>query len=55
MMAKRKTRRLAKALLETVAEMRKSGLLGKATYERIRLRHLDVGIVPATEPSQRNC
>lgn len=43
-MAKAKTKtkpsRLAKALLETAGDMRRSGLLDSAAYEKITLRHL---------------
>jgi hypothetical protein len=43
-MAKKKTKtkpsRLAELLLETAGDMRKSGLLDSAAYEKITLRHL---------------
>jgi putative transcriptional regulator len=37
---KKKPSRLAKALLETAAGMHKSGLLDRAAYDKITLRHL---------------
>lgn len=37
---KKKPSRLAKALLETAEDMRKAGLLDKATHEKITMRHL---------------
>jgi hypothetical protein len=37
--AKKKPSRLAKALLETAAGMHKSGLLDRAAYGKITLRH----------------
>ena len=45
MQTKRKTRRLTDALLETAAEMYKSGLLDETTYEKITLRHRSVDVV----------
>jgi putative transcriptional regulator len=35
-----KTSRLAKALLQTAGDMRKAGLLDKATHDKITMRHL---------------
>jgi putative transcriptional regulator len=32
--------RLAKALVETAGDMRKAGLLDRATYDKITMRHL---------------
>jgi putative transcriptional regulator len=37
-----KTRRLTKALLETAKDMKDAGVLGKATYEKITMRHLSL-------------
>ena len=41
---------LAKALLETAAGMRKSGLLDRATYDKITMRHLGPGTTPKVPP-----
>jgi len=40
MSEKKRLRRLTKALLEIAAEMRKAGVLGKATHDKIKMRHL---------------
>jgi putative transcriptional regulator len=40
MTIKKKSSRLAKALLETAADMRKADLLDQATYDKITMRHL---------------
>jgi hypothetical protein len=40
MVKKKKVSPLAKALLETAGDMRKAGLMDKATHEKITLRHL---------------
>jgi putative transcriptional regulator len=37
---------LAEALLETAADMRKAGLMDKATHEKITLRHLGATDAP---------
>jgi putative transcriptional regulator len=37
-----KTSRLTKALLETAKDMKDAGVLGKATYEKITMRHLSL-------------
>ena len=37
-----KTSRLTKALLETAKDMKDVGVLGKATYEKITMRHLSL-------------
>ena len=37
------TSRLTKALLETAKDMKNAGVLGKATYEKVTMRHLSVG------------
>jgi putative transcriptional regulator len=42
-----KTSRLAKELLETAHDMNKSGLLTKAAYEKITMRHLKAADIPA--------
>jgi putative transcriptional regulator len=39
MTIKKKPSRLAKALLETAADMRKADLLDQATYDKITMRH----------------
>lgn len=50
-MAKKKTTSpLAKALLETTGDMRKAGLMDKASHEKITLRHL--GVAGKPEPSR---
>ena len=38
--AQRKTSRVTKALLETAGDMRRGGLIDKAAYEKITMRHL---------------
>jgi putative transcriptional regulator len=47
---KKKPSGLAKALLETATDMRKSGLLDRATYDKITLRHLGSKTMPAVKP-----
>jgi len=37
-----KNNRLTKALLETAKDMKDTGVLGKATYEKITMRHLSL-------------
>jgi putative transcriptional regulator len=50
-MAKKKTiSPLAKALLETAGDMRKAGLMDKATHEKITLRHLGATGAPKAPP-----
>ena len=52
-MAKIKTKKpsaLARALLETAGDMRKSGLLDQGAYEKITLRHLGAGGAPKPVP-----
>jgi putative transcriptional regulator len=39
---KNKPSRLTKALLETAKDMKDAGVLGKAAYEKITMRHLSV-------------
>ena len=46
MAKKKKISPLAKALLETADDMRKAGLMDKATHEKITLRHLGATGVP---------
>jgi putative transcriptional regulator len=43
MVKKTKTSGLAKALLKTAGDMRKAGLLDKATHDKITMRHLGGG------------
>src|ERR1700693_2264042 len=61
---KKKLGRLAKALLETAGDMRKAGLLGRATYDKITMRHLGAtgarqeepgGVRPPSEPDGGLC
>jgi putative transcriptional regulator len=50
-MAKKKTiSPLAKALLETAGDMRKAGLMDKASHEKITLRHLGTVGTPKPAP-----
>ncbi len=49
-MAKKKTSRLTKELLETAGEMREVGLLNRATHEKITMRHLGAGRKPKLAP-----
>jgi putative transcriptional regulator len=49
-MTKKKPSRLTKALLETAADMRKSGLLDRATHDKITLRHLGSKTTPSVKP-----
>jgi putative transcriptional regulator len=46
----KKSRRLAKELLETAEDMRGVGLLDRATYEKITLRHLGQKNMPRVSP-----
>jgi putative transcriptional regulator len=46
--AKKKPSRLAKAMVETAGDMRRAGLMDKATHEKITMRHL--GGNEASEP-----
>ncbi len=50
MTQKKKPSRLAKALLETAAGMRKAGLLDQATYNKITMRHLGPKDIPKVAP-----
>ena len=49
-MTKKKTSRLANALLETAGGMRKAGLMDRATYDKITLRHLGPKDTPRVAP-----
>jgi putative transcriptional regulator len=46
----KKTSRLAEALLETAKDMRETGILGEAAYEKITMRHLGTHDQPVMEP-----
>src|SRR2546423_4577923 len=46
----KKSSRLAKALLETAAGMHKSGLLDRAAYDKITMRHLGPDNTPKVPP-----
>jgi putative transcriptional regulator len=46
----RKSSRLAKALLETAAGMRKADLLDRATYDKITMRHRGPKDLPKVAP-----
>ena len=50
MVKKKKVSPLAEVLLETADDMRKAGLLDKATHERITLRHLGATGASKTPP-----
>jgi putative transcriptional regulator len=50
MAKKSKTSPLAKALLETASDMRKAGLLDKATHDKITMRHLGAAGAPKVAP-----
>ena len=50
MRTKKKTSRLTKALLETAEGMRKTGLLDRATYDKITLRHPGPKSMPKAAP-----
>lgn len=53
MAKKKKASRLAKALMQTAGDMRKAGLLDKATHDKITLRHLGAGgKVPSISAAQ---
>ena len=49
-MTKKKTIPLTKALLETAEEMLKSGILDRATHEKITMRHLGPANLPKVSP-----
>ncbi len=50
MAKKKKVSPLAKALLETAADMRKAGLMDAASHEKITLRHLGAAAKPKAVP-----
>jgi putative transcriptional regulator len=50
MAKKKKVSPLAKALLETAGDMRKAGLMDKATHEKITLGHLGASGAPKATP-----
>jgi putative transcriptional regulator len=50
MAKKKRISPLAKALLETADDMRKAGLMDKATHEKITLRHLGATGAPKAPP-----
>ncbi len=50
MAQKKKINPVAKALLETAGDMRKAGLMDKATHEKITLRHLGATGAPKAPP-----
>jgi putative transcriptional regulator len=50
MVKRKKVSPLAKALLETAGDMRKAGLMDKATHEKITLRHLGATGAPKAPP-----
>jgi putative transcriptional regulator len=50
MIKRKKPSRLAKALLETAAGMRKAGLLDREAYDKITLRHLGPNDAPKVAP-----
>jgi putative transcriptional regulator len=50
MTKKKKPSRLSKALLETASDMRATGLLDQATYDKITMRHLGANAMPKVTP-----
>jgi len=46
----KKTSRLTEALLETAKDMRDTGILGEAAYDKITMRHLGIQDKPMIEP-----
>ena len=50
MTTKKKPSRLAKGLLETARDMRKAGILDRATYDKITMRHLGKKEAPKVAP-----
>jgi len=50
MTTKKKTSRLTRALLETAEGMHDAGLLNRATYDKITLRHLGPKSMPKAPP-----
>jgi putative transcriptional regulator len=49
-MTRKKISPLTEALLETAEGMYRSGIMEKATYERITLRHLGANVLATAEP-----
>jgi putative transcriptional regulator len=49
-MIKKKTNRLAEAILETAGDMRRLGIMDNATHQKITIRHLDAQAVRAADP-----
>ena len=49
-MKKKQPSRLAKELLETAADMHGAGLLDRATYDKITMRHLGSKNMPKVSP-----
>jgi putative transcriptional regulator len=50
MASKKKISPLAKALLETADDMHRSGLMNRATHEKITMRHLGAAAQPKVAP-----
>jgi putative transcriptional regulator len=50
MAKKKKVSPLTKALLETAGDMRKAGIMDRATHEKITLRHLGAAGKPKAAP-----
>jgi putative transcriptional regulator len=50
MTRKKKPGRLTKALLETAGDMRKAGLLDRATFDKITMLHLGAEDMPKVAP-----
>jgi putative transcriptional regulator len=53
-MAKKKPSRLAEALVETARGMHKAGLLDRATYDKITMRHFAGKSLPKVAPITAN-
>jgi putative transcriptional regulator len=49
-MTTKKVSRLTKALLETADDMRRIGIMDKATHDKITLRHLGTKTLATSEP-----
>ncbi len=49
-MTAKKPSRMAKALLDTADDMRKAGLLSRATHDKITMRHLGSRTAPKAAP-----
>jgi putative transcriptional regulator len=50
MITKKKTSRLAKELVETAGDMHKAGILDRAAYDKITLRHPGAKVTPKLAP-----